>query len=496
MKKIICVLLSMILSGFVFAAGTGESKTPSMEKAAKLTFYMHSRNLKEGSFVWNTVEEQNDVELEIIQASTKELENKLTLMLASGDYPDIINWYNDSMEAKLVSAGLLLPLNEYWDQFPEIRNARNDDIWNIMKSADGNIYSIGWNMEGQGSNGLAYRKDWLDKFGLEIPRTLDEYYEVARQIAYNDPDGNGANDTYAMGGYQDVTGKTVGSGNWWDHIWGAFGALPNHWIEKNGKIINGSVVPEMVDALKFLNRMYSDGLIDPEFVTDNSKRWKTKVKAGVFGAGVTKLQIFDRNNQNNYYIPFKEKNPDGQFVYGPMLQGGSDNPLGVRKVSAKGWLRTGIWKSSPNVDAALRVLNWVCSKENNRFLNYGVEGEHYSLDEVGMVEKLVNNQEANELGLTQFYMAYSNLLEHTSSEYREAGAYFNSTAAPDVMDGIYVDEMTTTYEKLKDLTNQAFIAMIVGNQPIETGFQEFVSEWNGSGGLELTEAVNSAYTSR
>ena len=42
------------------------------------------------------------------------------------------------------------------------------------------------------------RKDWLDKLGLEQPKTIDDFYNVLKAFKEQDPDGNGANDTYGM----------------------------------------------------------------------------------------------------------------------------------------------------------------------------------------------------------------------------------------------------------------------------------------------------------
>ena len=162
-----------------------------------------------------------------------------------------------------------------------------------------------------------------DKLGLEVPTTLDEYYKVATAVAKEDPDGNGVDDTFAFGGYQNV------DTSWFDHIFGAYGALPNYWMLQDGHLVNGSIQPGMKDALVFLNKMYTDGLIDPEFVTDDPKRWQQKVKSGVFGAGVTKIHIFDQNNWSNYYEPFIQAYPEGKHVYGPVLKGGCENPVGI-----------------------------------------------------------------------------------------------------------------------------------------------------------------------
>ena len=130
------------------------------------------------------------------------------------------------MESQLLSAGILLPINEYWDNYPNIKNGRDEATWDLMRYTDGNIYSIGIKNPNPLSI-IAYRQDWLDKLGLEVPTTLDEYYKVATAVAKEDPDGNGVDDTFAFGGYQNV------DTSWFDHIFGAYGALPNYWMLQN-----------------------------------------------------------------------------------------------------------------------------------------------------------------------------------------------------------------------------------------------------------------------
>ena len=49
--------------------------------------------------------------------------------------------------------------------------------------------------------GLVIRKDWLDKLGLEVPTTPEELLAVAKAFTEQDPDGNGKNDTYGLGGF-------------------------------------------------------------------------------------------------------------------------------------------------------------------------------------------------------------------------------------------------------------------------------------------------------
>lgn len=473
------------------AEGTVQTEAKaSDEKEApvKLKLFLTNKNIVDGSYAKKMIEEATNTELEIIQVPTKDLDNKLNILLASGERPDIIQCETETMESQLLSSGILLPLNEYWDNYPNLKNARDEATWDVMRYSDGNIYSIGIKNPNPLSI-IAYRKDWLDKLGLEVPTTLDEYYEVASAVAKQDPDGNGAADTFAFGGYQNV------DTSWFDHIFGAYGALPNYWMEKDGHIVNGSIQPGMKDALIYFNRMYKDGLIDPEFVTDDPKRWQQKVKSGIFGAGVTKIHIFDQNNWSNYYEPFIQAYPEGEHVYGPVLTGGSDNPVGIRMASERGWLRTFVSKDSKHIDACLRLLDYLTSEEGNRFAQYGVEGEHYKWEGDKLV-RLIDDKETNDLDLNKFFIGNTVLFDHSSPELFDAFEFSHTICTPNPVDGIFIDELNDIYPKLKEITNTRYIEMIVGETEIEGGFEKFVEEWNSRGGDELTKVLDEAYQAK
>ena len=470
------------------AAGgaAGEANT-SNEAPTHLKLFLTNKNIVDGSYAKTMIEQATNTELEIIQVPTKELANKLNILLASGDRPDIIQCETETMESQLLSAGILLPINEYWDNYPNIKNGRDEATWDLMRYTDGNIYSIGIKNPNPLSI-IAYRQDWLDKLGLEVPTTLDEYYKVATAVAKEDPDGNGVDDTFAFGGYQNV------DTTWFDHIFGAYGALPNYWMLQDGHLVNGSIQPGMKDALVFLNKMYTDGLIDPEFVTDDPKRWQQKVKSGVFGAGVTKIHIFDQNNWSNYYEPFIQAYPEGKHVYGPVLKGGCENPVGIRMASERGWLRTFISKDSKNIDACLRLIDYLMSEEGNRFAQYGVEGEHYKWE--GELVRLIDDEKTNELDLNKFFIGNTVLFDHSSDELFDAFEFSHTICTPNPADGIFIDELNDIYPKLKEITNTRFIEMIVGETPIDGGFEDFVKEWNSRGGDKLTEAIDAAYQAK
>ena len=127
------------------AAGTGEAgkgqPADTAEEPAHLKLFLTNKNIVDGSYAKQMIEEATNTKLEIIQVPTKELDNKLNILLASGDRPDIIQCETETMESQLLSSGILLPLNEYWDNYPNIKNGRDEATWNLMIYTDGSHYT-------------------------------------------------------------------------------------------------------------------------------------------------------------------------------------------------------------------------------------------------------------------------------------------------------------------------------------------------------------------
>ena len=124
-------------------AGGNQETGGGGEEPVHLKLFLTNKNIVDGSYAKQMIEEATNTKLEIIQVPTKELDNKLNILLASGDRPDIIQCETETMESQLLSSGILLPINQYWDNYPNIKNGRDEATWDLMRYTDGNIYSIG-----------------------------------------------------------------------------------------------------------------------------------------------------------------------------------------------------------------------------------------------------------------------------------------------------------------------------------------------------------------
>jgi len=371
---------------------------------------------------------------------------------------------------------------------PDLKKSRSDMVWEAMTHKDGNIYAIPSATDAPATFVTIYRKDWLDKFGLDIPDTIDEYYEVADAVSNRDPDGDGEKNTYAFSARGSLS-------TYFDHVFSAFGVLPQHFQEKDGKLVAGETLPEAKEALKFLKKMYDAKMIDPEFTTNSSSRLTEKVRAGMFGAWHFGAYILDTENIYNNYEPFVAQNPDAKLVAGPLLKGPNGKALGFRQdISIRGWIKDAIIKETKNLDACLKFINYIASDEGVMLLNYGIKDEHYALDADGVVRDLIKDGDRTKyLGINELVMCSKSTFYQTSKVFQDVLKMLNDNSVPNHINSVSFDEKDKYWGDLRDIVTTNYFKMILGEIPIDGGFEAFVEEYNKSGGEELTKALNAVF---
>lgn len=467
--------------------GATEPGTGEPAELHLFNVYFRHNDVSTDNFIIKQIESKTNTKLKIDMKPIEQSEEKLNIYLASGERPDIIQYGVNTTEKILAESNILLPVNQYFEKMPNLVASRTQKVWDAMTHKDGNIYAIP-PVSPSSEYVTMYRKDWLDKFSLKIPETLDEYFVVADAVSNKDPDGDGEKDTYAFGARGSL-------GSYFDHVFNAYGCLPNYWMERDGQLVNGFVVPEAKEAVKFLKKMYDAGMIDPEFTTDNSERLKNKGYQGRFGAFHYGCYILDTANIYNHYESFKKQNPDGEFVAGPLLKGPSGTSFGYRNnTSIRGWVKTSILKETKELDACLRLIEYLASDEAQMLLNYGIENEHYAIDANNVVKTLIDGEKSKLLGINECVLLSTSLYLHTSKIFQDTMQMITDNAVPDptdIMDNI--PELEKYAGDLKDLMTTAFFKMIIGDTPIDGGFEDAVQQWKKIGGDELTNAVNAEY---
>lgn len=263
-------------------------------------------------YVQQKAEEIMNVHIEWIQVPADAWEEKKNLMLATGDLPDIIESHiQDSDLTRYGPDGTFIDLTEYIEKYAHNFNAivANElpDLKTFITAPDGKIYSFCRVNSGpwMTTNGVGVmNKGWLDKLGLEEPKTLDEFTNVLRAFKTGDPNGNGVADEIPLC-FDKYMFNNFGIG----YIMSFFGlaisgqdGTGSFADVKDGKIYCQATTDEFRDAVKYLGQLYSEGLIDPEVFTLSEAELFSKLNQEPCVVGVT--QMWDINDsisnpQNN-----------------------------------------------------------------------------------------------------------------------------------------------------------------------------------------------------
>ena len=226
------------------------------------------------------LEEKTNVHIEWQLVSEEEAATELNLILASGDIPEIIfGIVTPSQEAHYGAQGLFLPLNDLIEEHAP-RLKRIFEVYPAAKAAltapDGNIYSMPFLEDCYHctmSQKLWIYQPWLDTLGLEMPTTTDEFEQVLLAFKEQDPNGNGQADEIPLS-------TTMSEEGWQNRLdlffMNSFIYNPGQenpggpWlILRDGRVTPVYNTPEWKEGLKYLQRLYSQGLIDPQSFTQD-----------------------------------------------------------------------------------------------------------------------------------------------------------------------------------------------------------------------------------
>lgn len=239
---------------------------------------------------WMDLYRTNNIMPEIMyEVDPSQASTKLSTAIMSGDYPDIFE--GTFAEYKnYVQSGVAADITEAFEKYA------SEELKEYLY-ADGGMSMDGLYMDGRlyglpkvanpyyNTSMMWIRQDWLDNLGLEIPETIEELREVARAFTFDDPDGNGKNDTYglALDGVKVFNGSIGDT----DPVFNAFGCYPAGltYVENEaGEIVWGGANKEGAKAaLQVLRDMYEEGSLAKDFITMDADSIFDEAGAGKCG---------------------------------------------------------------------------------------------------------------------------------------------------------------------------------------------------------------------
>lgn len=469
----------------------------------------------------------------------KEIEEtfNVKLELIGRPGPDQNQWYQEEIAAgtefdyfeggglgikdykKYVDEGLVMELDramieknmpnlmKYYEKFSE---AFGGDVFKWYE-IDGKIYSIPQTRPGDAQrNVIGVRGDWLENLGLEVPKTLAEFEEVLEAFTYDDPDGNGIDDTYGFTGV-----------NWnsfsLSPLCQAFGFNMDVWyMDEEGKVQYGTVQPEMKQTIELLQKWYKAGYFPTEFWNQGWDEFRSQLTSGVAGMGVQSFDSFIDTVNGWALGELLLVNPDAYFelAYGIEGENAKGGCLQFNPVTFAGYMFSYKLENQPEkVEKYMQVFDALMfDPEWTAKATYGQPEIGYTVDENGNYIQLEGDLTAG-----TSVVASSNCAADTIKQLQEFindPSYDRSfTAASNPVFTAAANEAFANAHGIYDIASSAFAArpvndqysaalneiintylpeLISGERPLDD-FDRMVEEWYAAGGTEVVAEMNAIF---
>ena len=479
-----------------------------------------------------------NIEFYLLPTSSDEVQTKVSLMASSGDeLPDVL-LVDGALSTESIlqygSNGIFLALNDYlsdpeampnYNQIPE-----EDKV--IMEAAqtmaDGNMYSLS-KYEPATWNATPYRnfinRAWLDKLGLEVPKTTDDLKEVLLAFRDKDPNGNGIADEIGVYGMQ--------SGGYGQNV---TASLMNAFIFWNGGNVNGGlslnedgtevIAPFTTEAWKqgllYMNDLYQEGLLSPSLFIDDDTQFRATLNGDTNVVGFVSIgslgNYTDAKTNANFlemeliepltgpegvqYTPYSENSPQQEMM---------------------------IFASTEKKDLAIRFADEFFNTYTSIVSRNGEEGVDWTVDpdqlegrtnayvEEGMYDKItmavlgdvwsVNNAQTWHCVNPRYSSLETNNTVSESLNYdkndptqlvAKSMNYYYDKHPEHVLTPLHyttdeVEEIQDALVSIPDYVKQTMAEFITGARDIETGWDSYLDELNSMGLEQWLACAQAAY---
>ena len=419
------------------AAGTLVTKLPITKDPIKITYYTRMEP-NVGAIVksyadteyFKELAKRTNVNVEFIHPAAGQELNQLNLLIASGQYPDIIentgqsfpNGNENGIDDKVI-IDLKEGVNKYMPNLKKIfdENAAVKKGVITSKGYYGAIPGLNIPSSEATTGGVFIRKDWLDELNIKAPESISDWYNVLKTLKEK------KNIAYPLSvSWNDL--KNSGS----NIFRGAYG-VTSAFYQDNGKIKYGPLEQGYKDWVTEMNKWYNEGLLDKEFMTLTpalidarvTNNQTAAVYGGIGGTLGKYLPLIQQKDSKATMVATKQV----ALKNGEIAKIAPYNPLIASQIN--------ISSTNKYMPETLKWLDYMYSEEGNILKNFGVEGVTYKME--NGYPKYTDLITKNPDGLPMVKA----LTKYTQANY----------AAPGKQDKRYLEQYYTTPEQIDALNN-------------------------------------------
>ncbi|MBS4200245.1 extracellular solute-binding protein [Bacillus sp. FJAT-49732] len=294
---------------------------------------------------------------------------KFNTMIVGNELPDVIWLERDADLDRLREADMLVPLDEYIDKYPNIKEWVGESTLNILRAEDGHIYTIpNWyTTQPNGNTGYVVNEKIYKELGSPKLETTDDLYAYLKQVKEK---------------YPDIIPFEAGQGDGIEVLYSAFGeGHPNNFpgmraVPNGDKLTSIFADPVYKESMLYISKLYRERLIDQDTLTQTSDQVKEKVTTGRFAvyAGSSPTE-----NASFAHTQLKAQDPDAglKMIWPIHKEGLNKENITPGTWNQLGWNVSVITKAAKNPEAIFAFLDWMVGPEGQRTVFWGPEGLYW-----------------------------------------------------------------------------------------------------------------------
>ncbi|WJH37372.1 extracellular solute-binding protein [Paenibacillus sp. CC-CFT747] len=351
--------------------------TPDGKKKISLNWYVIADNnaqlpSPDKDFVKQAIEKKFNVDLKIQHMSFgPDYQSKVNLLISSGQSPDMFfmggresnKYILDKVVtdmSKYVTPKTMPNYFKYWTNETELKQYQVQGAFGRAPVPFARTQYTSYYI----------RKDWLDKLNLKMPETYDQMIEVMKAFTFNDPDGNGKNDTYGL----TAAGNGANFGRDFP-AWYQYGR-PAGFILDGDKFIDSASDIKMKEILEDTKKLLAMKVVDPDWYLNKTGLNVEKASQGKAGIILSSARDIAFDNSPS------------------SLQKKTIDVTGVKTVDWQPfhpWASTGVNSEAvpgipflfsskapeENLQRTAEIMDWLFGEEGYLLTHYGQEGTHY-----------------------------------------------------------------------------------------------------------------------
>jgi len=331
-------------------------------------------------FAWQEISYRTGTEIEWVHGIGDAFE-AFNMMIASGDWPDVIQSHWNTVpggSVQFYNDNVILRLNDLIDNYmPNYLAALNAsggrNVLEFGEDRDMFFFAMFTDARILQNIGPMVRMEWLEAVGLDIPSTVDEVANMLRAFRDMDPNRDGNPNIMPLTGHEVKGGGpgSVSNFHMEGHIW-PWGTSA-YFYQVDGVVTYGPLTSEFEEGITWLNMLWEEGLIDPEFFVQGRPESDGKIMAGEAGfmTGIQASGIHNTMHTNSPEIPFTVMG----IPYISLVPGGPGYVMTARFVNiVEPSAAAAITTNAANPAAVARFIDFIFSDEGKNITNFGQEG--------------------------------------------------------------------------------------------------------------------------